>query len=107
MAATVPYPVSRETDVVLKDGSTLHVRPIRPDDEPGLLAFYAALSEEARLMRFFSPLSDAALVQQVLRDLGVDHVRRVGLVGTHGLRQQIVAEASPVSLRHAVRAWPR
>jgi acetyl coenzyme A synthetase (ADP forming)-like protein len=94
MAATVPYPASRETDVVLRDGSTLHVRPIRPDDEAGLLAFYAALSEDARVMRFFSPLSDAALIQQVRRDVAVDHVRRVGLVATHGPRQQVVAEAS-------------
>ncbi|HKX18763.1 MAG TPA: GNAT family N-acetyltransferase, partial [bacterium] len=94
MAATVPYPVSRETDVVLRDGSTLHVRPIRPDDESGLLGFYAALSPEARLMRFFSPLSDAGLEQQVRRDVAVDHARRVGLVGTHGGRDQIVAEAS-------------
>ena len=94
MAATVPYPASRETDVVLRDGSTLHVRPIRPDDEAGLLAFYAALSEDARVMRFFSPLSDAALIQQVRRDVAVDHVRRVGLVATRGPRQQVVAEAS-------------
>lgn len=94
MAATIPYPARRETDVVLRDGSTLHVRPVRPDDEPGLLAFYCGLSEEARVMRFFSPLSDAALVQQVHRDAAVDYVHRVGLIGTHGPRQQIVAEAS-------------
>ena len=94
MAATVPYPVSRETDVVLRDGSTLHVRPVRPDDEPGLLGFYAALSEEARLMRFFSPVSDASLIQQVRRDVAADHVRRVSLIGIHGARDQIVAEAS-------------
>ena len=51
MATTLRYLASRETDVVLKDGSTLHVRPMRPRDEPGLLAFYTALSEDARLMR--------------------------------------------------------
>ncbi|HLW46517.1 MAG TPA: GNAT family N-acetyltransferase [bacterium] len=94
MASTLPYPAERETDVVLRDGSTLHVRPVRPDDGPGLLAFYSALSDEARLMRFFSPLSDVALVQQVRRDVAVDHMRRFGLVGTHGPRQEIVAEAS-------------
>jgi acetate---CoA ligase (ADP-forming) len=94
MAVTVPYPAQRETDVVLRDGSTLHVRPVRPGDEAGLLAFYLALSDEARLMRFFSPLSDESLIQQVRRDVAVDHVRRVGLVGIHGPRQEIVAEAS-------------
>ncbi|MHB8731090.1 MAG: bifunctional acetate--CoA ligase family protein/GNAT family N-acetyltransferase [bacterium] len=94
MAATVPYPASRETDVVLRDGATVHVRPIRPDDEAGLLAFYTALSDDARLMRFFSPISDVSLVQQVGRDVAVDHVRRFGLVATQGPGQQIVAEAS-------------
>jgi acetate---CoA ligase (ADP-forming) len=94
MAAIIPYPAQRETDVVLRDGSTLHVRPVRPQDEAGLLAFYSTLSDDARLMRFFSPLSDTALVQQVRRDVAVDHVRRVGLVGIHGPRQEIVAEAS-------------
>lgn len=94
MAATVPYPAHRETDVVLRDGSTLHVRPIRVADEPGLLAFYTALSEEARVLRFFSPLSNAALIQQVRRDIAVDHVRHVGLVATAGPRAEIVAQAS-------------
>ena len=44
------YPAHREADVVLRDGSTVHVRPVRPDDEPRLLALLRGLSEEARLI---------------------------------------------------------
>ncbi|HEX9095125.1 MAG TPA: hypothetical protein VF990_03385, partial [Candidatus Dormibacteraeota bacterium] len=43
-----------ETDVVLRDGSTVHVRPTRPGDEPAILAFLGGLSDESRYFRFFS-----------------------------------------------------
>ena len=33
------YPADREADVVLRDGSTVQVRPVQPADEPRLLAF--------------------------------------------------------------------
>ncbi len=43
-----------EADVVLRDGSTLHVRPATPEDEPRLRAFLASLSQESRWFRYFS-----------------------------------------------------
>ena len=46
--------VAVETDIVLRDGSTLHVRPSTVEDVPRLRAFLAALSEESRWFRFFS-----------------------------------------------------
>jgi hypothetical protein len=39
-----PYPRDQETDVVLRDGSTVHVRPVRAADKPALRAFLEALS---------------------------------------------------------------
>ena len=51
---TAAYPDDLETDVVLRDGSTLHVRPVRAADRDGLLAFLEALSPESRLFRFFT-----------------------------------------------------
>src|SRR5947209_17078630 len=44
-----------ESDVVLADGGTVHVRPIRPADAARLVAFHAALSPESVYFRFFSP----------------------------------------------------
>jgi acetyl coenzyme A synthetase (ADP forming)-like protein len=40
-------------DVVLRDGSTLTLRPARPDDFDGVLALLNGLSEESRYQRFF------------------------------------------------------
>jgi acetyl coenzyme A synthetase (ADP forming)-like protein len=43
-----------ETDVVLRDGSILHVRPTTAEDAPGLRAFLTSLSERSRWFRYFS-----------------------------------------------------
>ena len=52
-----------ETDIVLRDGSTVRVRPTTAADVPRLRAFLASLSERSRWFRFFSAgvdLDDAA-----------------------------------------------
>jgi acyl-CoA synthetase (NDP forming)/GNAT superfamily N-acetyltransferase len=41
-------------DLVLRDGETVRVRPVQPDDEPRLVAFLEGLPAEARAFRFFS-----------------------------------------------------
>ena len=41
-------------DLVLRDGETVRVRPVQPDDEPRLVAFLEDLPAEARAFRFFS-----------------------------------------------------
>ena len=39
---------------MLRDGSTVHVRPTTPEDEPRLRAFFGALSDESRWFRYFT-----------------------------------------------------
>jgi ribosomal protein S18 acetylase RimI-like enzyme len=87
------YPAHLATDVVLRDGSTVHVRPIRPDDEPRLLAFLRSLSEQSRVLRFFSPTSDTALAQMARQEARVDYARHYGGVATRGADEQIVGHA--------------
>lgn len=41
-----------ESDVVLRDGTTLHLRPVRAEDRPRLLEFYRKLSSESLYYRF-------------------------------------------------------
>ncbi len=68
-----------EADVVLRDGSTTHLRPIRPDDAPALQRFHVGQSERSTYLRFFAAmerLSDRDLV----RFTTVDHDDRVALV---------------------------
>jgi acetyl coenzyme A synthetase (ADP forming)-like protein len=90
---TASYPAHRATDVVLRDGSTVHVRPIRPDDEERLATFLRGLSEESRAMRFFSLTNDSTLRNLAHSEAAVDYVRRFGLVATTDPEERIVAHA--------------
>ncbi len=89
MAPELPvgYPQSWEADVVLRDGSVAHVRPIVPDDADGLRAFHAAQSEESVYLRFFAPLRELS-DRDVDRFTHVDYRERVALVVT--LRDLII-----------------
>jgi hypothetical protein len=71
---------SREADVVLRDGSTAYVRPVRADDTDALRALFAGLSEQSRYLRFFSafPFLDPVVTWATTTAAGDDH-RRVGL----------------------------
>jgi acetyl coenzyme A synthetase (ADP forming)-like protein len=40
--------------VILRDGTTAHIRPARPEDQAALRAFFERLSPESRRRRFFS-----------------------------------------------------
>jgi acetyltransferase len=51
-----PYPRELEHQVELSDGSSLLIRPIRPEDEPGLCAMVERLTPEDVRFRFFSAL---------------------------------------------------
>jgi acetyl coenzyme A synthetase (ADP forming)-like protein len=56
-----PAPETFSADVVLRDGSTVHLRPVRPDDGPNLVEFFGRLSPESRHSRFLDlPSPEAA-----------------------------------------------
>ncbi len=68
-----------EADVLLRDGRTAQIRPIRPADAELLVDFYGRVSDRSKYYRFFSPmphLSD----RDVKRFTQVDHDRRVAFV---------------------------
>ncbi len=49
--------MEHEFEHVLKDGSVVHIRPIRPDDAPLLLGMWARTSAESRRLRFLGPFN--------------------------------------------------
>lgn len=79
---TSGYPANREADVVLHDGSTVHLRPVRREDEAALRAFFTGLGFQSRAFRFFSGAVDLERVAASLAD--VDYVQRYGLVAVRG-----------------------
>lgn len=77
------YPHRFEADVVLVDGGTLHVRPIRPTDDEAVAALHRRLSSESVYLRFFSPLPELSPTL-LARFTRVDYVDRLGLVAELG-----------------------
>jgi acetyl coenzyme A synthetase (ADP forming)-like protein len=77
-----PYPAHREVDIALRDGGTIHLRPIRSEDEEALRAMLDGLSLEARAFRFFSAGADLAAAARTSCD--VDYADRYGVVAVAG-----------------------
>jgi acetyl coenzyme A synthetase (ADP forming)-like protein len=89
-----PSTPALETDVVLRDGSTVHVRPTRAGDETAILAFLDGLSEESRYFRFFS---GAPNLTEAARRAAISNVReRCNLIALVGAEPTIVAQAGYV-----------
>jgi acetyl coenzyme A synthetase (ADP forming)-like protein len=76
------YPLHREADVVLRDGSTVSLRPVRPDDEDTLVALFAELEPASQAFRFFSGATDLDGAAQQMAS--VDYEGRYGLIATRG-----------------------
>jgi GNAT superfamily N-acetyltransferase len=76
---------------VLRDGSSVHVRPLRPDDRDELLRLLCAMSDESRYSRFFGGGTD--LVRAAANGADVDFRHRFGLVATAPGQAGFVAHA--------------
>lgn len=89
------YPKGWETDVVLADGATAHVRPITPEDAERLIAFYARVSDESKYYRFFAPYPtlQARDVEHFTR---VDYISRGALIVLVGERMIAVGRYEQV-----------
>jgi RimJ/RimL family protein N-acetyltransferase len=68
-------------ELPLLDGSTVHVRPIRPDDTEQLRAFHSHLSADTIIMRFFHLMPDLPRTMAE-HFTHVDYVNRMALVAT-------------------------
>ena len=84
------YPYEREADVVLRDGATTHVRPVRADDAAAVHKFLEALSPDSIGYRFFGA---ANLDWATQWSVDVDYADRFALVVESGNPRAIVAHA--------------
>src|SRR6185437_3427127 len=82
------YPSDLEVEVATRDGSLVHIRPVRPDDADGVLAFLQALPPEDRYLRFFSFGNN--LARTARDETNVDYVTSLGLLASAGPEQRIV-----------------
>jgi GNAT superfamily N-acetyltransferase len=84
------YPEALEHDVVCAENITVRIRPIRPDDSPGLRAFHQRLDPYSIYLRFFGfhPALSAAELEYFTC---VDYQNRLALVAE--LEDRLVAVA--------------
>jgi acetyl coenzyme A synthetase (ADP forming)-like protein len=102
MTTTLTTPTE---DVVLRDGSTLRLRPPTPDDEGSLISFFERLSPESRYLRFHGATKIGR--QTVSVSLETDWSSRGSLIGEladAGSTLVPVALATYVRLRDPRRA---
>jgi acetyltransferase len=77
-----PYPTCYVVPLKLKDGTTVTLRPIRPEDEPLMVKFHQKLSERSVYLRYFAPLKlDQRIAHERLSRLCfIDYDREMALV---------------------------
>jgi acyl-CoA synthetase (NDP forming)/GNAT superfamily N-acetyltransferase len=71
--------VARSADVLLADGSTAHLRQIRPEDAPAIVDFHSRMSDRTRYLRYFSPYPRIP-ERDLQRFVNVDHHDREAFV---------------------------
>src|SRR5579862_2304271 len=93
-AAVGRYPSDREAEIALRDGSTVHVRPVRESDGPAIRAFLEALSPESIAFRFFGHPS---LEWATRWSVDVDYAERFALIAETGSPRRIIAHAAYIT----------
>ena len=86
----------REVDAVLKDGSTVHLRPAQAVDRDALVVFYESLSLQSRYFRFFGGVAGFEHIVDHWLERGT-----LGLVALHNLRIVGHGFYGAISLRRA------
>lgn len=83
--------MSTTEDVLLRDGTRITLRPIRPEDKDALSRGFARLSPASRYLRFHShkqSLTDADLAYLTEVD-GTDHFALVAVVPSHDMKDDV------------------
>ena len=92
-------------DVVLRDGSTLRLRPTSAADEAALLEFFERLSPETRYLRFQGAVSvDAHLIASFLRSDGEESLSLIGELIDDSGEVRVIGLGTWVRLRDPSRA---
>ncbi|MDQ7787737.1 MAG: bifunctional acetate--CoA ligase family protein/GNAT family N-acetyltransferase [Thermodesulfovibrionales bacterium] len=88
-----PYPDQYIDLFKLKDGPTVIIRPIRPEDEPLLAELLRTSSEQTLMMRFFRKVTEITH-EQLVRYCHTDYDREMSFVGVirDGDRETLIGE---------------
>lgn len=83
-----PYPADWQRTLKI-NGGCVAVRPIRPEDEPGLIAFLQKISREDLRLRFFAPMKEFTH-PFVARLTQIDYARAMAFVALDPVSKDIL-----------------
>jgi acetyltransferase len=77
-----PYPTKYMDEWKAADGTLVHIRPIRPEDETHLIKFHEVLSDRTVRLRYINPimLSQRVAHERLSRICFIDYDREIALV---------------------------
>jgi acetyltransferase len=77
-----PYPSKYVEQIVLKDGTALNIRPIRPEDEPEFIRFHVTLSDQSVYRRYFFLMSLETRIrhERLTQMCFIDYDRQMALI---------------------------
>ncbi len=86
------YPSQYESELILRDGTKLRIRPIRPDDAQAWVAFISRLSPHSKYLRFHNVIKGMGM-EDALHFCTVDYKDTFALVAEtlKGYPRSIVA----------------
>jgi acetyltransferase len=77
-----PYPTHYISTWTLKNGESVTIRPIRPEDEEAMVRFHGTLSDRSVYLRYFTPLRLEQRIahERLSRICFIDYDREIALV---------------------------
>jgi acetyltransferase len=77
-----PYPLRYVSPWTMKDGTSVIIRPIRPEDELMMIKFHEALSERSVYLRYFhaTKLGQRVAHERLIRMCCIDYDREIALL---------------------------
>ncbi|MBL8798947.1 MAG: bifunctional acetate--CoA ligase family protein/GNAT family N-acetyltransferase [Planctomycetia bacterium] len=96
--AICPYPQQHVAPWTMRDGAALIIRPIRPEDEPAMVRFHHALSEQTVYQRYLHALqlSERTAHERLSRLCHIDYDREMALVASR--EHEIIAVGRLIKL---------
>jgi acetyltransferase len=105
-----PYPLQYVQSWTLRDGTPLTLRPIRPEDEPLMVAFHKTLSDESVYFRWLHmiKLSQRIAHERLIGICFLDYDREMALVADYAnpqtMQHEIIGVGRLIKARHANEA---
>ncbi len=88
-----PIPMQWAADLVTRSGLAFHVRPVRPEDEPALAAFFTHVSPEDIRFRFLSPVREVGH-ERLAAMTQIDYWRTMTFLGFADDGETVIAAAT-------------